>query len=93
MSNAGFSTKKYTINLLISEVSSLTPSSFSSVKTLTSALSPRTGATSAKVAALNSFLNGNLTRIVNGTGNYSSFGKTPRTRIVRALRARKSFRN
>lgn len=80
-----FTTKKYTLNLLLTEVSSLSRSSFSNVSSLAVALSPRAGRSSAKINALNSFLNGSLTTVLRS----SSLGKTPRGRLLRALRNRK----
>jgi len=81
-------TKKYTLNLLISEVSSLSASQASSYSALASALSPRAGRRSAKLRVLNNFLGGSAARIVNGTTSAVS-GRSGRTRLLRALRARK----
>jgi hypothetical protein len=85
-----FTTKAYTISSLINEVSSLTPSQVSTVTKLANAISPRAGLMSAKVHALNTYLNGQLSSVVSGSGSFKSFGKTPRTRVVNALRARKN---
>ena len=82
-------TKAYTLNLLINEVSSI-PATVGSLANLTSIISPRAGSTSAKVAALENFLNGKLVNVFYGNNGYAKFGKTPRTRLVRALRARKN---
>lgn len=87
-----FTTKAYTINLLINEVSSLSASQVSSVTSLASAISPRAGTSSAKFSALNNFLNGKLSSVVSGSNGYRSLGKTAKTRVIRALRARKIVR-
>jgi hypothetical protein len=81
-------TKAYTISRLISEVSALRNSQVSNTSTLASALSPRAGSLSVKFYILDSFLNGQLAQVVQGNGRFGSLGKTPRTRVVRALRAR-----
>lgn len=85
-----FSTKKYTISLLINEVSSLKTSQVSSIETLAITLSPRAGRNSAKFFALNQYLNGNLSSIFAGKGTFKSYGKTPRARVLNALRNRKN---
>lgn len=82
-------TKKYTLNLLISEVSNLSNAQTSSYSALASALSPRAGRRSAKLRVLNAFLGGSTARIVNGTSSAFA-GRSGRTRLLRALRARKS---
>jgi hypothetical protein len=87
-----FTTKAYTINLLISEISALSVAQVSSVSSLANAISPRAGVSSAKFSALNSFLSNQLSSVVSGSAAYSSFGKTAKTRVIRALRARKSIR-
>lgn len=51
-----FTTKKYTRPLLRSELSKVNTNNFVSLKTLASAISPRTGTKSAKIAALRSFV-------------------------------------
>ena len=81
-----FVTRKYTINLLMSEVQSLTASQASSVSSIVQALSPRAGARSAKIAALTSYVGGNVARVISN----SSLGRTPRARLLKALRNRKT---
>ena len=92
MSNRyGFATKAYTIQSLINEVSSLKPSQFKSKYVLASALSPRLRTTSAKFTFLTSYVGGDITNVLNGTGRFSTLGKTARTRILTALRNRQNF--
>lgn len=85
-----FTTKKYTINLLVNEVASLSNTQVSSVQSLANSISPRAGVSSAKFYALNRYVGGNITAVINGRGRFSSFGKTARSRILTALRARKN---
>jgi hypothetical protein len=85
-----FTTKAYTINSLIKEVSALSTSKVTSVSALASNISPRAGVKSAKIFALNSFLNGNLIAVINGNFSYAALGATAKTRVIRALRNRKN---
>ena len=87
-----FTTKRYTLVSLINEVSSLKPSQVTSLYTLKNAVSPRVaeGQVSAKLYAIDNFLNGNLTSVINGRGKFASLGKTGRTRLLRALKNRKA---
>jgi hypothetical protein len=86
-----YSTKKYTINLLINEVSSLSSNAFTSVNTLASALSPRAGRNSAKLFVLKGYLGrqGGLARLLSGADGRAALGRTPRGRLLNVLRARK----
>lgn len=88
-----FTTKKYTINLLLNEVSSLNNSQLSSVRSLAKALSPRAGTNSAKLNALKSYVSGSLNSVLSGSGSAQSLGKTPRTRLLKALKNRKRSSN
>lgn len=81
-----FVTNKYTINLLMSEVQSLTSSQVSSFDSIVEALSPRAGVRSAKIAALSSYVGGSVARVLGNT----SLGRTPRARLLKALRNRKT---
>ena len=86
------STKAYTLNKLISEVSNISRSNGSTVDGVYTALSPRAGASSYKFTVINRFLNGKLSEVL---GNHASVSpltrgaKTPRSRLLNALRARK----
>lgn len=81
-----FVTRKYTINLLMSEVKKLTNTQVSSFSAIVQALSPRAGYSSAKIAALSSYVGGNVSRVLSNTG----LGRTPRQRLLQALKNRKS---
>ena len=79
-----FTTKRYTLNSLINEVSQLETARVTSRAALVNALSPVAGARSAKLVALNRFLGrGGLNQVL-ATGR----GATLRTRLLNALRAR-----
>lgn len=86
-----FKTHKYTINLLLKEVSSLNNASFNSPSALASVLSPVAKSKSAKFSALRSYVasSGSLNAILSGTSTKVS-GRTPKARLLNALRARKS---
>lgn len=79
--------KAYTLNRLITEVSSLNTRNVTSVDALAAYLSPRLGVHSAKFQVLDTFLNGKLTSIARS----SSFGTTVKQRVVRALKDRKRY--
>ena len=53
-------------------------------------VSPRDGALSVRADVLDTWLSYNTTAVVNGTGTFANFGKTSRTRLLRALRNRKN---
>jgi hypothetical protein len=82
------STKTYTLNLLIKEVSNITGKNAKTFAGVKSALSPIAGWNSAKLAVLDTWLNGKLDRVLLGTAGIN--GATPRTRLLRALRKRKA---
>ena len=84
----GYSTKGYTINYFINLFTDVTNSQLAN-NGVYSTVSPRKGVTSVRAAVLNDLLNGNTRNVVNGTGRFSSFGSTPRARILKALRLRK----
>jgi len=88
-----FKTKAYTLASLITEVSNLKPSQVTTLVTFKSAVSPRvaTTAVSAKLYTIDNFLNGKLVSIINGSGKFASYGKTGRTRLLRALKNRKAL--
>lgn len=82
-------TKKYTIASLIREISALRVQ-VSNSRQLAMAISPRTGIASAKFRVLNGLLNNRLNSVISGAGSYAYLGATPKARVVRALRNRKS---
>lgn len=87
MASNTFGTKAYTLASLIKEVSSISYSQGRTAAGVISALSPRSGANSVKLAVINKFLNGRLYTVLGGASAKSG---TPRTRLLQALRARKS---
>jgi hypothetical protein len=84
-------TKMYTINYFIRLFTSTTARTLAS-KGVASVVAPRKGSEAVSYQVLNSFLNGQLTKIVNGTGKFSTFGETPRARLLKALKLRKATR-
>lgn len=78
-------TKAYTLNRLINEVSAVNYRDVKDFTTFASAVSPIAGTDSVKIQVLNNFLFGELGNVLKNT----SFGKTPRTRVLTALRLRK----
>ena len=86
-------TNKYTIPFLINYVKGTTISDWNAVTTsgrinFASVISPIGGSSSVKIQTLNSLLGGNLRAVVHGSGTFSNFGKTPRARLLKALRLR-----
>jgi len=78
-------TKAYTINRLISEVSSLKASSFNNLNTFATTVSPVAGVRSAKVKVLSNFIGQNLSAVFA-----NSSGASVKNTMLRLLRARKS---
>ena len=81
--------KGYTIAFFINEIQSKV-SSRGDASALVKAISPVYGINSVKIGALDTFV-GNLGRVVNGNGKYAGFGKTPKSRLLKALRLRKKL--
>jgi len=82
--------KGYTIAFLINEVKTKLKSSNISPLSVAHTLSPNKGLNSVKIEALNTFI-GNFTGVVNGKGKYAGYGKTPKTRLLKALKLRKKL--
>lgn len=82
-----WSTKAYTLNALIAEVTFVKRGD---ADTVVSNLSPRLGANSVKVAVIDTFLNGKLDAVLKGRGAYATFGKSAKARLLKALRLRKN---
>jgi len=80
--------KGYTIAFLINEVKTKLKSSNLSPLGVAYSLSPQKGINSVKIEALSKFI-GNFDGVVNGSGKYAGYGKTPRTRLLKALKLRK----
>jgi hypothetical protein len=81
-----FSTKAYTLNSLIAEVAAV--SVRVNVNTLVETLSPVAGENSAKFQAIDSWLNGYLNDVL--IGDTFIAGASPRTRLLNALKYRKT---
>jgi len=82
--------KGYTINFFIQAVKSATTASVTN-NGVYNVVSPRFGAFSTKACALDSWLGHKTDDIFIGRGRFSSYGKTPRTRLLTALRNRKKI--
>ena len=80
-----FTTKAYTLNSLITEVTHIGLKA--SISDIVFTLSPRAGAYSQKLQVINTFLDGELNAVLIGTTGH---GATPRTRLLRALKFRKT---
>ena len=90
--------KGYTLNFFIDAVENTTASVWNENTFLGNihygdVISPRAGITSVKVEVLNEFLGFELGDIVDGVGDFAKLGKTPRTRLLKALRLRKKNGN
>ena len=79
--------KGYTISFFINEIQSKVGHN-SNVASLVDAISPVYGADSVKINTLSSFV-GNFNAVASGTGKYAGLGKTPRARLLKALKLRK----
>lgn len=81
--------RKYTIAYFINEISTKTRPSLSSVGVV-NAISPMYGFNSVKIQTLNHLI-GNFNAVAGGIGKYAGFGKTPKTRLLKALKLRKKL--
>lgn len=81
--------KGYTINYFINLLQGTTNSTITDTG-IAKVVSPRLGRRSQAVSALNTFLGGNLTAVTNGTNGFKTYGKTPRARLLKALRTRQT---
>jgi len=88
-------TNAYTIPFLTSFVQGTTLSNWNSVTgsgfiDYASVLSPVGGVDSLKIQAFNNLFGGRATvkAIIHGTGNFGSYGITPRARLLKALKLR-----
>jgi len=81
--------KGYTISFFIEALSN---SSTSQVTRdgIFNTVSPRLGRFSQKAVALDNWLGGQTGAIALGAGKFSSYGSTPRGRVLKALRNRKN---
>lgn len=85
-----FATKGYTISYFVSLFSSTRGRTLTSASAVYTFVSPRLGAQSTRAKVLNTWLGNQTNNIINGTGKFSSYGATPRARILKALRNRKA---
>lgn len=79
--------KGYTIAFFINELQSKAKPS-NSAASIANVISPIYGVDSVKFSTLNSLV-GNFGLVANGIGKYAGFGKTPKTRLLKALKLRK----
>lgn len=84
-------TKAYTISYFIKLFSNVRSRTIES-NGVYNTVSPRKGSKSVSVSVLNTWLGGNLSKVVNGTGQFGSYGATPRARLLKALKLRKATR-
>ena len=83
--------KGYTIAFFINEINTKVKRKNNSFTGIINLISPTYGVESVKFKTLNSFVGGGYVDIVNGYGKYAGFGKTPKTRLLKALKLRKKF--
>ena len=84
-----FGTKGYTLQYFIDLFTNTTTRQLST-NSVYNVVSPRKGVTSVRAEVLDNWLSYNTTNIANGTGSFASYGKTPRARLLKALRNRKN---
>jgi hypothetical protein len=82
--------KGYTINFFVNTLVNATNSQINK-NGIFNVVSPRLGVNSVKAETLNNFLGGQAASIAYGTGKFAVLGKTPRTRLLKALKLRKQF--
>lgn len=85
-------TKGYTLNYFVNLFNSTGSKSISNAKEVYTFVSPRLGFNSVRGVVLDQWLGGvkNTRAIANGTGRFSTYGSTPRARLLKALRNRKT---
>jgi hypothetical protein len=81
--------KGYTIQFFINEISTKVNRG-NDVNAFIKAISPVYGINSVKIGALDNFI-GDLNKVANGRGRYAGFGKTPKARVLKALKLRKKL--
>lgn len=85
----GFSTKGYTIQYFI-DLFANTSNKQLVTNGVYETISPRDGAASVRADVLDHWLGGNTYNVVWGKNGFETLGKTPRTRILKALHNRKA---
>ena len=81
--------KGYTLNYLIEQVKNTTNTEITT-NGIYNTLSPRAGVYSVKGDVLDGFLFHNTQAVVAGAGIFATYGKTPKTRLLKALKLRKT---
>lgn len=82
--------KGYTIQYFINTFTNTTVATVNR-NTVYDVVSPRFGETSVKAEALDAWLGTSAEDVANGTGVFSTLGKTRRARVLKALRNRQRF--
>jgi len=82
--------KGYTINYFIDVLKSAATNKVTK-EGVYSVVSPRFGGQSVKANALDGWLNFKTNAIAKGVGQFASYGKTPRARLLTALSKRKKL--
>jgi hypothetical protein len=83
-------TKGYTLNYFVNLISTSRSRQLTTTQAVYSFVSPRFGYNSTRALVLDTWLGYNTREIVNGDGRFANYGKTPRARLLKALRNRKA---
>lgn len=81
--------KGYTISYFMNLLQNTSTRDLTTATQVYFAVSPRRGNNSEKRYALDTWLQGQTSAIVSGRGRFANFGKSPRARLLKALRVRK----
>jgi hypothetical protein len=82
-------TKGYTLSYFLGLFSTVRSRSLPNTDAVYNFVSPRFGFYSTRALVLDTWLGGSTKQIVNGTGRFANYGRTPRARLIKALRNRK----
>lgn len=82
-------TKGYTISYFLGLFEGSRSRQLPNKNAVYSFISPKLGAKSVRAAVLNKWLECRTTAIVDGTGQFATYGSTPRARLLKALKNRK----
>lgn len=83
-------TKGYTLNYFLGLFGNSRSRQLENVDAVYSFVSPRFGYFSTRAVVLDTWLGDQTNAIVRGTGRFSTYGRTPRARLIKALRNRKT---
>lgn len=83
-------TKGYTINYFLGLFGNVRNRNLKNLDKVYSSVSPRFGFKSIRAMVLDQLLDYNTSYIFHGVGKFSTYGKTPRARLLKALRNRKT---